>query len=168
MLHHLALRFRKSLPFSSALAAMAYFIVVIFTTIQEYGVGKTANKSIFEPVQQEQILTETKQMDFMLIKDWHLFGQPDITATQKGGPYEIPQETQLQLKLLGVFFMPSPEKTSYAIIEAEDQIQKIYRAGDSLANGITLESIAREQVILLRNSQRESLSMEKTNLLAKT
>ena len=109
-------------------------------------------------------------MDFLVIKDWHLFGQPAAISAQNSDQRGTPQETQLQLKLLGVFFLPDQKKASYAIIEADDHLQKKYRPDDELPGGATLQSIVKEQVILLRNNQRESLSMDrkKTGLLLKT
>ncbi|MDO9399486.1 MAG: type II secretion system protein N, partial [bacterium] len=63
--------------------------------------------------------------------------------------------------------MPDQKNASYAIIEADDHLQKKYRPGEELPGGSTLQSIAKEQVMLLRNNQRESLSMDrkKTGLL---
>ncbi len=154
----------------ATIASLGYLFYAVVSAMQAFSNPKLANSPAFEPGPLAQETMVTRQMDFMVIKDWHLFGQPETTAAQNGGKNEIPQETQLQLKLLGVLFLPNQKKTSYAIVEAEDHVQKKYRPGDAMPGGVTLESIAKGQVIILRNNQRESLSMDrdKTNLPAKT
>ena len=157
----------QSLPKVALIPALAYLLYVAMPIIHDFGTPKplaiiTADS---EPLSQEII--ENKQRDFLLIQDWHLFGQPPSDAAHTADQNGTPQETQLQIKLLGVFFQPDQKNASYAIIEADDKSQKKYRPGDELPGGITLQSIAKEQVILLRNNQRESLSMNrnKTGLL---
>jgi type II secretory pathway component PulC len=71
------------------------------------------------------------------------------------------KKTDLPIKLLGIFLLPNQDKNSYVIIEDDAKEQKKYHLGDELPGGVTLLSIAKEQVILLRNQQSESLSMEK-------
>jgi hypothetical protein len=160
----------RSLPHVALIPALAYLLYVAISTIQASGNPKQLPALAAESEQLDQKKTEKKQMDFLSIKDWHLFGQPVAIPAQNSKQYETPQETQLQLKLLGVFFLPDQKKaSSYAIIETDDHLQKKYRPGDELPGGSTLQSIAKEQVILMRNDQRESLSMdrEKSGLLLK-
>lgn len=142
------------------LVALAYLIILISTVPASYKAEQLTDP-IFEVEQPALEKSEKNKMDFLLIKDWHLFGNPDVSTEQKGVLNDEPQETQLQIKLLGVFFLPNQKKTSYAIIESEDKIQKKYRLGDELPGSITLQSITKEQVILLRNQQPESLSMDR-------
>jgi len=158
------------MPYAALIPALAYLLYVAISTVQTFDNPVSVVTLTAESEQLGQEKTETKQMDFLVIKDWHLFGQPVATPVQNSEQHETPQETQLQLKLLGVFFLPDQKKASYAIIEAEDHLQKKYRPGDELPGGTTLQSIAKEQVILLRNHQRESLSMDrkKSGLLLKT
>jgi Type II secretion system protein C len=172
MLGRIQLRCRENgnLPNAALISALAYLVYVGVTTIQTSAPPGVEVTQVLESGHPPQGKVETKQVDFLAIKDWHLFGQPETIAAPNSGQNEIPQETQLQLKLLGVLFRPNQNKTSYAIIETDDHVQKKYRPGDEVPGGITLQSIAKQQVILLRNNQRESLSMdrEKTKLLAKT
>jgi hypothetical protein len=155
---------------AALIPALAYLLYVAFSTFQTSGHNEQLAALTADSEQLGQDKTEKKQMDFLLIKDWHLFGQPAVINAQSHEQNETPQETQLQLKLLGVFFLPDQKSSSYAIIEADDHLQKKYRPGDELPGSVTLQSIAKEQVILLRNNQRESLSMDrkKTGLLLKT
>lgn len=159
------------MPHVALIPALTYFLYVAISTIQTFS-GNPAQLAApaaeSEPLNQDK--TEKKPMDFLVIKDWHLFGEPAAVTAQHSEQHETPQETQQQLKLLGVFFLPDSKKASYAIIEADDHLQKKYRPGEELPGGSTLQSIAKEQVILLLNNQRESLSMDrkKTGLLFKT
>jgi len=157
------------MPHVGLIPALAYLLYVAISTIQVSDNPEQLTVLTAESEQLGQEKTETKKMDFLAIKDWHLFGQPSVISAQNSEQHNTPQETQLQIKLLGVFFLPDQENASYAIIEADDHLQKKYRPGDELPGGSTLQSIAKEQVILLRNNQRESLSIDrkKTGLLLK-
>ena len=160
----------RFMPYAALIPALAYLLYVAISTVQAFDNPESVVALTAESEQLGQEKTETKQMDFLVIKDWHLFGQPAAISAQNSDQRGTPQETQLQLKLLGVFFLPDQKKASYAIIEADDHLQKKYRPDDELPGGATLQSIVKEQVILLRNNQRESLSMDrkKTGLLLKT
>lgn len=162
--------YNSSLPHFALIPALAYLLYVAISTINASGNldSMAPQTSEAELLGQEKI--EIKPIDFMVIKDWHLFGQAAVIPTQNSEQHDTPQETQLQLKLLGVFFLQDQNNASYAIIEAEDHLQKKYRSGDQLPGGVTLQSIAQQQVMLLRNQQRESLSMDrkKTESLLKT
>jgi hypothetical protein len=158
------------MPHVALIPALVYFLYVAVSTIQASGHPEFAVAPAAESEPLDQDKAETKPMDFLVIKDWHLFGEPAAISAQHSEQHETPQETQQQLKLLGVFFLPDQKNASYAIIEADDHLQKKYRPGEELPGGSTLQSIAKEQVMLLRNNQRESLSMDrkKTGLLFKT
>lgn len=154
----------RSLPHVALIPALAYLLYVAISIVQASGNPEQLPNLTIESEQLDQEKTEKKQMDFLVIKDWHLFGQSSVTVAQNSEQNGTPQETQLQIKLLGVFFLPDQKNASYAIIEADDKSQKKYRPGDELPGGVTLQSIAKEQVILLRNNQRESLSMDKEKI----
>jgi type II secretory pathway component PulC len=155
------------------LIALVYLVYVIAASINS--IQQTPSDLVVEPIRQGVETAKQEAMDMTAIKDWHLFGQPpEQTLPGQGlasGDNAIPQETKLQLKLLGVFFLPGQgnKKSSYAIIEAEDHVQKRYQSGDELPGSATLESIAQEQVILRHNQQNELLSMDrKKGILLKT
>jgi len=64
-------------------------------------------------------------------------------------------DTTLNLKLKGT---TAPEQ---AIIEGADRKQETYGAGDEISSGVTLESIHHTYVILLRDGNREKLTLER-------
>ena len=101
------------------------------------------------------------QVDYQLIKEWHLFGESTVLLSNESGDIKA---SDLPVKLLGVFLLPNAEHKSYAIIENEDKTQIKYRVGDQLPNGGIIQSIEKEQVILLNNQQTESLSLERNRI----
>lgn len=115
-----------SVTLIATIAAIGYLLYVVFLVIQTFNNPKL--ETTFA-VGQPQKAQETKKLDFTVIKNWNLFGQPETSAAQYGGANEIPQETQLQFKLLGVFCLPSQKKNSFAIIEADDHVQKKIPSG---------------------------------------
>lgn len=95
-----------------------------------------------------------------MIKDWHLFGMPETQSEKTTAKTDIPQESALTIKLLGVFFLPD-QKNSYVIIETEEHLHKKFRLGDEVTNGVSVQAITKQQVILLHNGQREHLTMDR-------
>ena len=151
----------RYLPHFAFLVASIYLVSVLFTSFYKINSTSQFQSSLPESESISQENTKSKQMDFLSIKNWHLFGYSTTSVEQNNQLNEKPQETDLQIKLLGVFLLPNQNTASYAIIEGDDKQQKKYRAGDELPNSITLQSIAKDQVILLRNQQAEYLSMDR-------
>ncbi len=69
---------------------------------------------------------------------------------------EEAEETSLNVKLKGTFVPDS------AIIEGTDRRQQSYMLGEEITGGVTLDSVHSGYVILLRDGNREKLSVEKT------
>ncbi len=142
--------------------ALTYFFLFI------YSLSTSINSASLTDVMQASASLDTEkpeeaEMDFRLIKDWHLFGQSNSEVNSEAGTIAENESriSDLPIKLLGIFLLPNQEKNSYVIIENEANEQNKYHLGDELPGGVTLLSIEKEQVILLRNQQTESLSMEK-------
>lgn len=150
----------RSLPQTALISAIVYLLYVVISIFNSTG-NLQQTYAIADEAKLPEPESNTKRLDLQLIKDWHLFGQSLNTNLRTSDSQETPQETQLQLKLLGVFFLPDQQRNSYVIIQSEDQSQKKYRSGDELADGTKLQSISKAQVMLLRNNQRESLSMDR-------
>lgn len=160
-MYRYAILHSRSLPQTALISAIVYLLYVSISIFNSTGNLQQTYAIADEAKLPEPEKADNKQMDLLLIKDWHLFGQLGVTGTRHFDSQETPQETQLQLKLLGVFFLPDQQRNSYVIIQSEDQSQKKYRSGDELADGTKLQSISKAQVMLLRNNQRESLSMDR-------
>lgn len=65
-------------------------------------------------------------------------------------------ETTLNLTLHGTWV---DDKGGTAIIKTPDDKQGRFAAGDTIASGVTLERVLRDQVIIVRNGVRESLRL---------
>ena len=115
-------------------------------------------ESLIPPSSTVSEVNVTQSLDYQLIKEWHLFGESTVLLSHETGDIKA---SDLPIKLLGVFLLPNQDNKSYAIIENEDKTQIKYRVGDQLPNGGIIQSIEKEQVILLNNQQTESLSIER-------
>ena len=140
--------------------ALAYFCLFVYSIPTS-----TSSESLTDATQvstsSDREKPEEQEMDFLLIKDWHLFGNSEVRIEEGSMAENASKKTDLPIKLLGIFLLPNQDKNSYVIIEDDAKEQKKYHLGDELPGGVTLLSIEKEQVILLRNQQSESLSMEK-------
>ncbi len=74
-------------------------------------------------------------------------------------------ETNLQLKLDGVFASNNIEQSSAIISEQGQGIGKLYRVGQQVSGGATLSAVYADRVLLQRNGVDEVLRFIKTNLL---
>ncbi|WXL24436.1 type II secretion system protein N [Ectopseudomonas mendocina] len=79
-----------------------------------------------------------------------LFGKS--AATQQGPA----PSTNLNLTLLGSFVHPDSQQSSAIILNGATAQR--YRVGDEISSGVTLHSVSTNQVELMRNGRRESLS----------
>lgn len=173
MYKHINLQ-NKILPRLPLILASVYFSYAVFSVLPLLTTGHSVDLGASADTAQS-VSTPPEPVDLTAIKDWHLFGQAPV-AVEKDAAAVIAEggklpETQLQLKLLGVFFVQGPkgrENAGYAIIQSGDNQHKSYKPGDELPGGATLQSLASEQVVLKHNQQLESLSMDRQKgLLAK-
>lgn len=79
-----------------------------------------------------------------------LFGQP---ALAHSGPAPA---TALNLRLMAVFTHPNGNRSSAVITQASDTPRR-FKVGDSISPGVTLASVDRLHVTLLRDGRHESL-----------
>jgi general secretion pathway protein C len=89
--------------------------------------------------------------------DWKLFG--DAAAQPVAGdPANAPQ-TSLALQLLGVFSSGN-DRHAGAVIAERGKDGELYRVGALLPGGATLEKVEKEQVVLRRRGQLETLRFD--------
>jgi general secretion pathway protein C len=143
-----------------ALVCLLASIVGLFTS--------NSSREIITAVKNDSVLANVDSapepqspMDLLQISTWHLFGESEANAPANLS--DTPPETQLQLKLLGVFNLSNNPAATHAIIEADDQVQKTYRVNETLPGGAVLEAVENNKAILLVDNQRESLSLQKFN-----
>ncbi|MEN8218115.1 MAG: type II secretion system protein GspC [Pseudomonadota bacterium] len=96
----------------------------------------------------------TPALNISPIVQAYLFGKPKPIGTPIA--YHLPPETQLNLKLHGIYYSSDP-MMSYAMIAAANGKSSSYRVGESLLSGAVLHKIEPRQVILFRNGRYETL-----------
>lgn len=89
----------------------------------------------------------------------HLFGVAGATKPMAQIEMKAP-ETPLNLTLHGVFVDEDPQKGA-AIIATSGSTQKYYRVGAEIMNGVKLQAVFNDRVVLLRNGQSEVLRFPK-------
>ena len=153
---------KNLLPTLSLLLALSYLgYVLIFFLFK----GSKNELSQFEENSIEAVeptpLADKKQQNILEISNWHLFGLVEdnsANASLDAFTATLP-ETELEMKLQGVFTISQPVNYAHAIIETSDKIQKSYKLNDILPGGATLKAIENEKIIILRNNRQESLSL---------
>ena len=109
-------------------------------------------------------LTSLQQADvarLSSVSGTNLFGAADALPVADNSPIVAP-ETNLRLKLVGVFASDDPER-AYAIISESNQ-DKAYKLGSSIKGNIILHAVYPDKVILKRNGRLETLRLEKSKL----
>jgi len=138
--------------------ASVYFSYVLFFVVSIGAADADQPTTLGSPV---PAAIETSNVppppDLLQIADWHLFGR---SANGQQASTSV-SETQLQLKLLGVFlFSQAPENTS-VIIQADDGQQKKYRPGEELPGGAILKTVEHSRVVIEHNNRQEFLALER-------
>ncbi|MDJ0807441.1 MAG: type II secretion system protein GspC [Gammaproteobacteria bacterium] len=96
------------------------------------------------------------------IASLHLFGRAgEVKPVIKEEVNKKAPETTLRLTLHGVFVEQQPEAGA-AIIGKAGAKQNYYRVGSSVMNGVKLQAVFNDRVVLLRNGRSEVLKFPKT------
>lgn len=99
--------------------------------------------------------------DFSRLSNLHLFGRAQ-SQQRTAAPIDAP-ETSLNLTLRGILYNPDP-KQARAIISAPNKEDEMYRVGDQVPGGATIDQIYADRVMLLRNGQYETLRLPEDRL----
>lgn len=149
------------LRWAATFLAVAYFGYVLFFNVVT-GVADAEQSAPFQSAEpaNPEATNAPPPPDLLQIADWHLFGQ----SPSNDGADTAVSETQLQLKLLGVFLLSQDPENAYAILQTEDGQQKRYRPGDELPGGATLQAIEQMRVVLLHGNRQESLTLKRNSV----
>jgi general secretion pathway protein C len=90
------------------------------------------------------------------IADLHLFGEAGVANPLM---LDMLPETALDLELRGIVAAADEDQQGHAIIISSDGREWVYGVGDRLADDTEVVAITAQQVVLLRNGQRETLSL---------
>lgn len=104
--------------------------------------------------------TPTAVADYRRLANLHLFGQ--VERARPTAPVDAP-DTRLNLTLRGILFNPNAE-FARAIIASPNQPDDLYRVGDEIPGGATIEQIHPDRVILQRGGNFETLRLPEERL----
>jgi general secretion pathway protein C len=123
---------------------------------------KSAAVNLQQPLQQSRAAGGGREDEVNLsqVSPLHLFGKAGVTPVKKIET-KAP-ETRLNLTLHGVFVEDDPELGA-AIIGTSGNQQKYYKVGASVMNGVKLQGVFEDRVVLLRNGQSEILRFPKVS-----
>ena len=108
------------------------------------------------------VSTQTTTVDSSRLASFSIF---KVVAASNSADTANAPETNLQLKLDGVFASNNAEQSSAIISEQGQGIGKLYRVGQQVSGGATLSAVYVDRVLLQRNGVDEVLRFIKTNLL---
>jgi general secretion pathway protein C len=91
----------------------------------------------------------------------HLFGEAGVAKPEKGIEKKAP-ETKLNLTLHGVFVEEDPSLGA-AIIGTKGAKQEYFKVGATVMNGVTLQGVFNDRVVLSRNGRSEVLRFPKVS-----
>lgn len=91
-----------------------------------------------------------------MARSWTLFG--DASAQPAAGDQPAPQ-TNLALQLLGIFSTGN-DRLAGAVIAERGKDGELFRVGSALPGGATLEKVEKDQVLLRRRGQLETLRFD--------
>jgi general secretion pathway protein C len=94
------------------------------------------------------------------VSNLNIFGKAGVTPAKKVS--RKAPETRLNLTLHGVFVEEDPELGA-AIIGTSGNKQKYYKVGANVMNGVKLQGVFDDRVVLLRNGQSEVLRFPKVS-----
>jgi general secretion pathway protein C len=103
---------------------------------------------------------QQSQASLAQISKLNLFGKAGVTPSKK--IERKAPETRLNLTLHGVFVEENPELGA-AIIGTSGNKQKYYKVGATIMNGVKLQGVFEDRVVLLRNGQSEILRFPKVS-----
>lgn len=111
------------------------------------------------PVAAPSTDTSTLRQQFTpdMARDWTLFG--DAAAVPVAGTDAVVPETNLALQLLGTF-STGDDRLSGAVIAERGKDGELYRIGSAVPGGATLDKVEKDQVLLRRRGQLETLKFD--------
>lgn len=94
------------------------------------------------------------------IQQLHLFGVAKA-RNEQDTPIDAP-ETQLNLKLRGLYAIDGDEEAGLALIASGSAAEKLYTVGDKIPGNTRLKAVYPEHVVLERNGKFETLRLIET------
>lgn len=98
------------------------------------------------------------------IARWHLFGNGNAEALRKD-IMEAGQAARLKLVLHGTV-SGGADREGYALIADADGVERSYRVGDTIEDGVTLKAVRADHVVLGHDGRNERLDLPRDSLSA--
>jgi general secretion pathway protein C len=102
--------------------------------------------------------TEPTPLNLSPVLDARLFGEASQTNNSAARTTQIPPDTKLSLKLLGIYHNPDPQQ-SLAMISTAENKSGLYHIGKAVSNGAVLSEVHPKYVILQRGDRYETLRL---------
>ena len=146
---------------SAALLAIALYLLakLVWLWVDAFTADYKIPPMAAKPSSQQN--TQASQVSVDAIVNKHLFGDVNAAPVQQEVQQVEAEETRLPLKLRGIYASTNDKRAS-AIIEAGGGQQDVYFLGDKIngGRGAVLHQVQPTKVILNRNGQLESLTLE--------
>ena len=139
--------------------ALAHSLAVLTLAVVSGRSLQTVGMIAPEPAANGATVTRSPA-EYAAIGSWHLFGRVEDNRPVEATPAPIPV-TQLNLRLVGVFFMERGSNRALALIAEGNGPERGYRIGEPLPGGARLEQIQRDHVVVSRNGRQEVLNLPK-------
>ena len=144
-------------------AAVVLFVVLIALVLGDlfWAVMPLPKAAIWQPapaVPADYGTRVTGAVDLAAIQSAHVFGEYKVEQTPNA--LAAAPETQLNLKLLGVFASDN-ERTSRALIELQAGDERPFGIGAQVTQGTSLQAIFPDRVVLSRAGKLETLRLDK-------
>ncbi|MEN9848726.1 MAG: hypothetical protein RL368_1466 [Pseudomonadota bacterium] len=101
---------------------------------------------------------ELTPLNLSPVLDARLFGEGSPANNPAARTSQIPPDTKLSLKLLGIYHNPDPQK-SLAMIGTAENKSGLYHIGKAVSNGAILSEVHPKFVILQRGDRFETLRL---------
>jgi len=102
--------------------------------------------------------SEPTPLNLSPILEARLFGEASQTNNLAARTTQIPPDTKLSLKLLGIYHNPDPQQ-SLAMISTAENKSGLYHIGKAVSNGVILSEVYPKYVILQRGDRFETLRL---------
>ncbi|WP_281301328.1 MULTISPECIES: type II secretion system protein N [unclassified Iodidimonas] len=146
-----------ALQIASVIMLAWLFVRLFWAVVAPLSISPSAPVSALLPMRAPPPLARPLKLE--ILHSYDPFERRQSQLPQAESPADLPQ-TSLDLKLYGVRVALDPrdvEQRATAIIRTPDHRQQVYRQGDRLINGVHLDKILPDHVIIDRGGARESL-----------
>lgn len=132
---------------------------LVFTGLQSYKpLSQPLPTALPSTTSVSSKLSEPTPLNLSPLLEARLFGEASQTNNPAARSTQIPPDTKLSLKLLGIYHNPDPQQ-SLAMIGTAENKSGLYHIGKTVSNGVILSEVHPKYVILQRGDRYETLRL---------